>query len=358
MTQVCKDCREIPDLMKEVEKIVLSAPLQHTAEKLEKKATESGLKAGQVESKDLAMVTGKPGSLNEFICSLGDDFSRQELEETHLLVFKRGETADLKNFHRVTNLASFGKEFEGDWLRDLLEENRLVTQFQPIVNCKAPEEIYGNECLLRGSRDENRLIPPGELFETARDTEMLFYLDHEARLNSIRAAVENNPAGKIFINFNPTSIYDPDYCLKSTIEAIGDTSLEPESIVFEVVESDRIDDLEKLIEILARYRKAGFGVALDDFGAGMSTMDVLHELQPDYLKIDMKLVRGVDKGSYKSKITTNLLEMARDLDIKSIVEGVETGAELNWFQENGADLAQGFYFAKPDCPPPPVNPPG
>ena len=100
------------------------------------------------------------------------------------------------------------------------------------------------------------------------------------------------------------------------------------------------------------YRGAGFRVALDDLGSGYGSLNLLSQLKPDFVKLDMKLIRDVDRDPYKAEITRKLLEMARGLGVATIVEGIETQGEWEWAHENGADYAQGYLFARPASPPP------
>lgn len=95
---------------------------------------------------------------------------------------------------------------------------------------------------------------------------------------------------KVFINFIPTSIYSPQFCLKSTIQLAHELHIDPAQLVFEVVETEKVDDIEHLKTILAYYRDRGFEYALDDVGEGYSTLEMLAELKPKYMKLDMKYV--------------------------------------------------------------------
>ncbi len=162
----------------------------------------------------------------------------------------------------------------------------------------------------------------------------------------------------LFINFNPTAIYQPDFCLKTILAAITKADLSPERVVFEVVESDEIHDTDHLLHLLSFYRERGFKVALDDLGAGFSSLNLLTKMRPDFIKLDRELVRDVDKDPYKATITANLLAMARTLPVATIAEGIETPGEYAWLKEHGADYLQGFLFARPAQEPPTEIVPG
>jgi EAL domain-containing protein (putative c-di-GMP-specific phosphodiesterase class I) len=136
----------------------------------------------------------------------------------------------------------------------------------------------------------------------------------------------------------------------TTVQAIGDAKIDHDRVVFEVTEADQTLDPGTLKNIISAHRDAGFGVALDDVGAGYSSLNLLHQLRPDYIKIDMELIRGVHMDSYKALIAEKILEIARSLNIETIAEGIETPEELAWVQQHGADYVQGYLISKPSEP--------
>ena len=143
------------------------------------------------------------------------------------------------------------------------------------------------------------------MFEAACRAGLLFNLDGAARIKAVEQAtgLESN----IFINFNPASIYDPKYCLRSTMGAIERSDLSPDRVIFEVTQSEEIKDYRHLRSILDFYRKSGFRVALDDLGSGCDS------LRPDFVKLDTGPIWDVDRDPYKATIARKLLELAKDL---------------------------------------------
>lgn len=263
--------------------------------------------------------------------------------------------AELMQTHSLARLVAW---VNGQWLSDVIQSQRLVTYFQPIVRACDPSRVFAYECLLRGCEPDGRLISPDRLFSAARDTGMLSTLDHTARLKAIDSfcQTEGPSSTCVFINMNPSAIDDPLRCLQSTLRATVTSRLAPERFVFEVVESDEITDVDGLIRILDFCREAGCRVALDDMGAGYSSLKLLAQIKPDFIKIDMDLIRDVDRDVYKSRVASKLLEMARELGVQTVAEGVETAGEWQWSVEHGADFAQGFYFSRPAAIPPKLNP--
>ena len=136
-----------------------------------------------------------------------------------------------------------------------------------------------------------------------------------------------------------------------TVRAIDELGIPHDNIVFEVAESEQPPDIKHLIKILRFYQEAGFLVALDDFGSGYSQLNLIHQLRPDFVKLDMHLIRNVDRDPYKAMITEKLLDITNHLHIQTVAEGVETLEELQWVRQQGATFVQGFLIARPSSPP-------
>lgn len=231
-------------------------------------------------------------------------------------------------------------------LISMLENNSFTTHFQPIIQANN-EKIYGHETLIRGIKENGNIMPPFELFKMAKDSNMLFNLDRQARETNIINSYKQKINSKIFINFTPTAIYDPEFCLKTTMERIREFDISPDRIVFEVVESEQVLKIEHLNRILDYYRKEGFKVALDDLGSGYASLNRLFNLKPDYVKIDMDIVRDIHKDKVKQSILLAIINIAKNSGIKTIAEGIEVKEELDFVKQAGADLIQGYYYSKP-----------
>jgi EAL domain-containing protein (putative c-di-GMP-specific phosphodiesterase class I) len=251
----------------------------------------------------------------------------------------------------VGSLRQFLTMAQSGWLLDMLAERRITSYFQPIVHAQDTRRIYAHEALVRGLEPDGTLVPPGRMMGVARDAELLFQLDLAARLSAIREAVRHGLDVPVFINFTPSAIYDPAFCLRSTVAAIREAGIPSEHVVFEVIESDHAADASHLRSIIDYYRQAGFRVALDDLGAGHSSLNLLHQLRPDIVKLDMELVRHIHEDPYKASITQKLLEIAQKLGIRTVAEGIETPEELRWVRAHGVDYVQGYLVSRPQSPP-------
>ena len=288
-----------------------------------------------------------PGRLNQLSYDLSMLLSPVELQECRTLVVGPGIVPTLSELPHTQSLSALIGRVQAEWLVDLLQQGRLVTHYQPIIPCKVPEHVFGYEALLRGVDHDGTLIPPSVIFGVAKSAELLSHLDRAARFAAIRGAVEHKLHAKLFINFIPTAIYDPAFSLSATVREIERIRMDPSRIVFEVVENEQVPDIDRLLRILDFYRDAGFLVALDDLGAGYSSLTLLTRLKPDFVKLDTELVRDVDSDHYKANIAVKLLELAQSLGIQTIAEGVETRGEWQWLTENHCDFVQGFFFGRP-----------
>ncbi len=140
---------------------------------------------------------------------------------------------------------------------------------------------------------------------------------------------------------------DIEIGLNSTVEAPSRNCFPPERLIVEVAEVEAISDHARFAQVLNEYRHAGIRLAIDDFGAGYAGLSLLSEFQPDFLKLDMGLVRGIESHGPRQAIVRAIAQVCVDLGIDFIVEGVETNDEFSWFTDLGVNLYQGYLFAKP-----------
>jgi EAL domain-containing protein (putative c-di-GMP-specific phosphodiesterase class I) len=164
---------------------------------------------------------------------------------------------------------------------------------------------------------------------------------------SVRCAgAQHAPGAKVFINFMPSSIYGPVFCMKSTMHAMSQTRLKPEDIVFEVVESEAVHDAKHLKKICNYYRDHGFKFALDDVGTGSNSLQMVCDLHPDYIKIDKSLVSGLGNLMYRSTVG-KIVDLADEFNVAVIAEGIEDLPTAEICSKLGIQFMQGYYFARP-----------
>jgi EAL domain-containing protein (putative c-di-GMP-specific phosphodiesterase class I) len=234
-------------------------------------------------------------------------------------------------------------------LAGLLEHRGLETWFQPIFDGEAAT-VFGHECLARAHHPgDGTLISPARMIDWARRENLLFMFDRVCRETHIeRAAASAFGSDHLFlINFLPSVIYEPQFCLRTTVQALERTGLRADQIVFEVVESEAIEDHDHLRKILAYYRENGFRFALDDVGSGYSGLSLMADLDPDLIKIDRALVGRADHCEGHAEVCRAIVNLARSRGSQVLAEGVETESQWAFMRALGVDLVQGFLLGRP-----------
>ncbi|BBI35253.1 EAL domain-containing protein [Cohnella abietis] len=247
---------------------------------------------------------------------------------------------DNQGWHSLSQL--FG-EVNGRSVSDYILHHTFTSHLQPIVQPSG--KIMGYEFLLR-PLPEQMPFRPAELFEKARKIGQHSFLDREARHSAIRLSAAHLEKGmKRFINFLPSSLHSPYSSLKDTFELMKETGTDPSDYVFEVIESEPLDDPE-LLKIFDVYRQQGVLLALDDVGTGFATLDTVERLQPDYVKMDRKWVSGCDKDEGKQRYIDNLLNRVSRFHGIVLAEGVERQEEWDYVRRAGVSLFQGYLFGR------------
>lgn len=341
----CADCETIDDYFFQRTTFWIFVPTVETFGKVASLCGSMQLPAKQ-ESSHCISCEVEYSAISGFITSLNGALEVKELENTKVTTSQTQDVPGIDEMGRMTTLAILIYRFQAKWLIESVEKERYETWYQPIVNAR-DKSLFANEGLFRIRDDHDAIVPPSLAFKLAEQSDLLFSLDLVARRSAVECAAKAKLNGKLFINFNPSSIYDPSYCLRATAASINEIGMKPEDVVFEVTETHRANDLNQLKGILAFYRNAGFQVALDDIGSGWSGLNLLQSLRPDYVKIDMELVRNVHIDEYKQNIVTNLIKIAKTNHIEVIAEGVECEEEAQWLTMADADYLQGYFYGKP-----------
>ena len=213
--------------------------------------------------------------------------------------------------------------------------------FQPIVDVVA-QEVYSYEALIRGRANE----PAFRVLERV-PANAKYQFDEDSRVAAIALAVQLGLNCHLNLNFLPRGLYASEASVMSTLAAAARHELPIERVILEVTEGEVIADYAHLGQQLNEFRSMGLKVAIDDFGAGYSGLNMLADFQPDQIKIDMNLVRGIERHCPRQSIVRAVVQVCGDLGIDVIAEGVESLAEYAWFAEHGVSLFQGYLFAKP-----------
>lgn len=274
----------------------------------------------------------------------------EEAEESDRIQLSLKGKHAIELFERWVSLAQMKVRISNYALIDIITGREFCSYMQPIVN--AEERIMGFEFLLR-PLPGGPGFQPHTLFEVARGSGYHSFLDRAARVSAIESSRHLPKGLKRFINFLPSSIYNPKYCLTHTFEAIRRNGLEPEDFVFEVVETEQIRDIDHLSSIFSEYRHHGVKVALDDVGSGFATLEVMGMLRPDYVKIDRDSVSMCDRDAAKQRAIREIVDRAAAFGGQVLAEGIERREEFDFCLSQGIELAQGYFFGRPMPEPPP-----
>jgi len=213
--------------------------------------------------------------------------------------------------------------------------------FQPIVNCRT-QSIFGYEALVRGVNNESAFEVLSQV-----NTENRYAFDQLCRVKAIALASELGITSMLSINFLPNAIYNPERCIRTTLEAAKKYQFPTENIMFEFTEVEKIEDSQHLKSIVDYYQLLGFKTATDDFGSGYSGLNLLADFQTDIIKFDMGLIRNIDKDKVRQSMLKHCLAMFAELNITPLAEGIENKEEYIFLKNAGVELMQGYFFAKP-----------
>ncbi len=217
---------------------------------------------------------------------------------------------------------------------------RLWIAFQPIVRW-SDRAIFGYEALVRS--DEPTLNTPGLLFDAAERLGRVREVGRAVRRAVAESSTIAPPEAMMFVNLHAADLGDETlYAAASPLSALAG------HVVLEITERTSLARISDVRECVARLRKLGFRIAVDDLGAGYAGLSSFSQLEPDVAKLDMSLVRGIDVSSRKASIVRSMLTVCqRELGTYVVCEGVETESERDTLTSLGADLLQGYLFAKP-----------
>ena len=213
--------------------------------------------------------------------------------------------------------------------------------FQPIVDVVS-REVYSYEALIRGRANESAFHVLERVPAHAK-----YHFDEDSRAVALALAVRLGLNCHLNLNFLPQGLYATDTSVASTLSAAARHALPIDRVILEVTEGEMVADYAHLGQRLNEFRSRGLKLAIDDFGAGYSGLNMLADFQPDQIKIDMNLVRGIDRHGPRQAIVRAVVQVCGDLGIDVIAEGVESLAEYAWFVDHGVRLFQGYLFARP-----------
>lgn len=240
----------------------------------------------------------------------------------------------------------FPRKHEITQLIDNPEKN-LHIAFQPIIETRS-SEIFGFEAL-------SRILGPtafpniADLFTFAEKIGQLYPVETLCR----RRAIQSFPAIQqkkemLFLNINPKVLIDPKFAAGHTRKLLSELGLTPNNVVLEITEHSAIENFKSFGLALAHYRDQGFLIALDDVGAGYSSLQSIAELHPDFLKIDRSLISNINSDPIKWALLETFVTFSKRIGCRIIAEGVETAEEMQTVVQLGVDFIQGYFVARPE----------
>ncbi len=238
-----------------------------------------------------------------------------------------------------------GRESLGAELMNILNEGNIRTVFQPIVSLK-DANVLGYEALSRGPHD-SVLESPARLFDVARIYDKLWEVELLCRLKALENASEEIKNSFIFLNVDPAIINDEKFKKGFTKDFLQNYNIDTHNIIFEITEKNAVNDYKSFRAIIDHYKNEGYKIAIDDTGSGYSGLLLISEIHPHFIKLDMDLIRDIDKDGLKKSLIKTFCDFCLVTDIKLIAEGIETQNELDTLIEMGIDYGQGYFIQKP-----------
>ena len=237
-------------------------------------------------------------------------------------------------------------EFEQD-LASIMERRALTAHFQPIVSLR-DGSIIAHECLIRGPVD-SPLRTPDALFSSARKQKVVTDLEILALRTGLHAWVTQARQGKLFLNISANALVEAlkRFETYEMVRLLRTMQISPESLVFELTEHQRVDNMDALVAAVARVRACGAQIALDDFGDGHSSLRLWAELKPNIVKIDRFFASDIDTRGEKVQMMEAIMRIASSYGTTLIAEGIETQSELKVIRDLGIGLGQGYFLGRP-----------
>jgi EAL domain-containing protein (putative c-di-GMP-specific phosphodiesterase class I) len=216
----------------------------------------------------------------------------------------------------------------------------LWMAYQPIISWKH-RAVFSYEALFRTAAKD--VSGPTEMLELAERTQRLFDVGRAIRAQVARDACALASGLLLFVNLHPADLDDPEL-YRSDAPLAAHAS----RVVLEITERASIADLDDVMARVAALRKLGYRVAIDDLGAGYAGLTAFAQVQPEFVKLDGSLVRGIEKDRPRQLVVSSMLNVARDLGTHVIAEAIETNAERRQLEGLGVDLMQGYLFCRPE----------
>ena len=330
-------------------RLVLATGVDHTVTALRSLALRRGQRLRPL-APGLLELRGE--GLEEFLCAAAEKLSSVEADEVRCLVVDSAvpDAALLRSAMGSPTLRSASARVQHADLLPLFDDEHASFHavYQPIVDL-ANSGVVGHEALLRATDPAGDPVFPDVLFPAAEAAGWTHVLDRIGRTTALHDAGPWLGEDLLFINFIPTSIYRPEVCLRTTEIAAAAAGLALDQLVFEVTEGHRVRDVEHLSSVFDYYRQRGCRVALDDLGAGYSSLNTLVRLQPDFVKLDKDIVEALPDPASVAVVEA-IVSITHAYGGIVLAECIETADQAAAARDLGVDLGQGWFFGRPVRP--------
>jgi EAL domain-containing protein (putative c-di-GMP-specific phosphodiesterase class I) len=244
----------------------------------------------------------------------------------------------------------FDQKLLGD-LRNALADGQFRVYYQPKYDIRSePPRLMSAEALVRWEHPELGMIPPGTFIPLFEGNGLITLVDNYVWEETAKqVAMWRNKFRftlPVSVNISRADIFDPDLT-ERLCRLITNNGLEYCDIKLEVTESAYSQDADRLLGLIHTLRKIGFEIEMDDFGAGYSSLNMLSSMPIDVLKMDMSFVRNIENSETDLRLMKLILDIAGNLKLSVVAEGVETEGQLKLLRDADCDLVQGYYFSRP-----------
>lgn len=279
-------------------------------------------------------------------------------ESINLMLDKANLAVQKIKGKRYKQVEIYSKEFDQQMIHNeqlkrsielALENGEIIPFFQPKININT-QKLYGAEALARWKTKEGKLISPGEFIPVCENTGLIVHVDmviFEQTLRFLRKCLDKGiSCVPISVNFSRIHFLNKEF-LQKLLTKIEEYKVPPHLIELEVTETAIYDDYDWLNGFFEEIHKAGIQISMDDFGSGYSSLHMLKNVNIDILKIDRGFLSETENSKKQRTIFGSIIQMAHNLEIQVVVEGVENTANIALMKEFNCSIAQGFYFSKP-----------
>ncbi|UFJ39680.1 EAL domain-containing protein [Brevibacillus humidisoli] len=269
------------------------------------------------------------------------DLNRQDSYESFTSAMRDVQSLAKQAVH--THLGNYRAD-----IRRIIEEEDIQVLAQPIISLSTGE-VEGWEILTRGPK-ETLYNQPQQLFHFAHLAGMLIPLELLVIQKALSEVENKQNKSPIFINVTVPSLCSSLFYQQVMQQMKRFPRISPSQIVLEITERHAVDDYPSFFQALAAFRKAGFRFAVDDTGAGYSSLHMISELLPEFIKVDRSIIQGIDQHEIKDSVLQALLLIAERIGCGVVAEGIETEAEAAVLIRKNVAYGQGFLFSKPQKP--------